>query len=185
MSRDRLFLFVAGVLIAVILSVGGYFLVRLRASSKSKWSDLLKRLTAINEEAIETVALDAIDPSGKSRTDPFARELAPEQIWKLLGELEGVEQMEANSRVLIEMAAYLQRSYSEAAEVAEELRLQAKELGYHVGRLRMAAQQGSLPFHINAHARNAAIAYYLMEQRLHKFCERINLPVVMPLENAR
>ena len=92
--------------------------------------------------------------------------------------------MEANSRVLVEMAAYLQRSYPEAAAVAEELRLQAKELEWHVGRLRMAEEQGSLEFHINTYAQNAAIAYYLMEQRLQALCQRKNMPSFRPLQGT-
>ena len=95
-----------------------------------------------------------------------------------------MRRMEANSRVLVEMAAYLQRSYPEAAAVAEELRLQAKKLEWHVGRLRMAEEQGSLEFHISTYAQNAAIAYYLMEQRLQALCQRANMPSFRPLQGT-
>lgn len=184
MNRNLLFLFLASALIAVILILGAYYALRLRASTKTEWETLLESLIAIDRDGIDAVALDAIEGSGKRRTDDLARELEPDRIWELLGGLEGVERMEANSRILVEMAAYLQRSYPEAAAMAEDLRLQARELEWHVGRLRMAAEQGSLEFHIGAYAQNAAIAYYLMEQQMQVLCQRTNSPMFRPLRGA-
>ena len=175
MSRNLLFLFLACLLIAVVLAVGIYYALRLRASTSTEWKALLGKLIAIDRSGVDTVALDAIEPSGQRRTDRLARELEPNEIWKLLGELDGVTRLESNGRVLVEMAAYLQRSYPEAAVVAEELRLQAKELETHVGRLRMADVQGSIEFHIPTYAQNAAVAYYLMEQRLQTLCRQTNV----------
>jgi hypothetical protein len=185
MSRNLSFLFLAGVLIAIILVVGIRYALRLRASTKTEWEALLKSLTAINRDGVDTVALDAIESSGQRRTDQLARELEPEQIWKLLGGLDGVKRLESNSRVLVEMAAYLHRSHPEAAAVAEELRLQAKELEFQVGRLRMADEQGSLEFHIPTYAQNAAIAYYLMEQRLQALCQQTNVRTFRTLPGTR
>jgi hypothetical protein len=185
MSRNLSFLFLAGVLIAVILVVVIRYALRLRASTKTEWEDLLERLIAIDREGVDTVALDAIEPSGQRRSDKFARELDPNVIWKLLGELDGVKRLESNSRVLIEMAAYLQRSHPEAAAVAEELRLHAKELELLVGRLRMADDQGSLEFHIPTYAQNAAIVYYLMEQRLQALCQQTNMRTFRTLSETR
>jgi hypothetical protein len=169
------FLLLAGVLIVAIVAIGGYYSWRIKKSARAGWEDLLKRLVAIDHNGVDTVALDAIEPSGNRRTDGLARELEPDRIWELLGGLEGIQRLETNSRVLVDMAAYLQRTYPEAA-VAEELRLQARELEWHVGRLRMADEQGSLEFHIGTYAQNAAIAYYLMEQRLQALCQRANVP---------
>jgi hypothetical protein len=178
------FLSLAGVLIVAIAGMGGYYFWRLRISARVRWEDLLQRLIAIDHDGVDRVALDAIEPSGERRSDRLARELDPDRIWELLGGLEGVERLESNSRVLVEMAAFLRRSYPEAAEVAENLRLQARELEMHVARLRMAAEQGSLEFHINAYAQNAAIGYYLMEQQLQSLCERLNLPAFRPLQGS-
>jgi hypothetical protein len=178
------FLLLTGVLIVGLFATGARYFWRTRNSARVQWEDLLKRLVAIDQDGIDTVALDAIEPSGEKRTDGLARELEPDRIWQLLGGLEGMRRMEANSRVLVDMAAYLQRSYPEAAAVAEELRLQAKELEWHVGRLRMAEEQGSLEFHISTYAQNAAIAYYLMEQRLQALCQRTNMPSFRPLQGT-
>jgi hypothetical protein len=185
MSRNLSFLFLAGVLIAVILVVGIRYALRLRASTKTEWEALLESLIAIDQEGVDTVALDAIESSGQRRTDQLARELEPNEIWKLLGGLEGVKRLESNSRVLVEMAAYLQRSHPEAAAVAEELRLHAKELELHVGRLRMADEQGSLEFHVPTYAQNVAITYYLMEQRLQALCLQTNMRTFRTLQGTR
>jgi hypothetical protein len=83
------------------------------------------------------------------------------------------------------MASHLQRSYPDAAGVAEELRLQAKELELYVERLRMADEQGSLEFHIATYAQNAAIAYYLMEQRLQALCQQAKVQSFRPLQGTR
>jgi hypothetical protein len=178
------FLILAGLLIVAILGTGGYYFWRSRQFPREGWEDLLQRLTAIDHNGVDTVALDAIESSGQRRTDTLARELEPNEIWKLLGGLDGVKRLESNSRVLVEMAAYLQRSYPEAATVAEELRLQAKELEFHVGRLRMADEQGSLEFHIATYAQNAAIAYYLMERRLQVLCQQTNVQPFRPLQGT-
>jgi hypothetical protein len=184
-NRNLSFLFLAGFLIAVVLIVGLYYALRLRASTKSDWEALLGRLIAIDRAGVDTVALDAIEPSGQRRTDKLARELGPSEIWKLLGGIDGVKRLESNSSVLVEMAAYLQRSYPEAASVAEELRLQAKELELYVSRLRMADEQSSLEFHIPTYAQNAAIAYYLMEQRLQALCQQTNMQTFRTLQGTR
>lgn len=185
MSRNLLFLFLACLLIAFILASGIYYALRLRASTSTEWEALLGKLIAIDRNGVDAVALDAIEPSGQRRTDKLARELDPSEIWKLLDGIDGVKRLESNSRVLVEMAAYLQRSYPEAAAVAEELRLEAKELELHVSRLRMADEQGSLEFHIATYAQNAAIAHYLMEQRLQALCRRANVQTFRPLQGAR
>jgi hypothetical protein len=184
MSRNLSFLFLAGVLIAIILVIGIRYALRLRASTTTEWDALLESLTAIDRQGVDTVALDAIESSGQRRSDKLARELDPNEIWKLLGGLDGVKRLESNSRVLVEMAAYLQRSHPEAAAVAEELRLHAKELELHVGRLRMADEQGSLEFHIPTYAQNAAVAYYLMEQRLQALCQQTNMRTFRTLQGT-
>ncbi len=184
MTRNLSFLILAVVLVIVIAMIGLYFASRLRASARTRWEDLLMSLVAIDRTGVDRVALDAIDPSGERRTDQLARELEPNEIWKLLGGIDGIKKLEMNSHVLIEMAAFLQRSVPEAAVVAEDLRLQAKELEWHVERLRMAHEQGSLEFHIPTYAQNAAITYYLMEQRLQALCQRKNVPTFRFVQKA-
>ena len=178
------FLLVAGVVFAVLITVATYYLWQRVQTSKRSWEQLMARLIAVDRDGIAAVALDAIEPSGRRRTDELARELKPEQIWKLLGGLDGVEVLEKNSHVLIEIAVHLQKWYPEAAAAAEELRLQAKELGWHVGRLKMAADKGHLEFHFASHAQNATIDYYLMTQRLRVLYQKSKLPMFVDLEKS-
>ncbi len=182
MTRNLSFLLLAGALILVMLTVGIYYAVRLRASAQNRVGHSVAKTQL---SSIVTVLIKSrwmrFGRQGSARTDDFARELEPDEIWKILGELDGVKRLESNSRVLVEMATYLQRSYPEATAVAEELRLHARELEWQVGRLGMAAEQGSLEFHIATYAQNVAVAYYLMEQRLQSLCQQTNMTNFRPV----
>lgn len=178
------FLLVAGAVFAVLVAVTVYYTWRRLQTAKRSWEQLMARLITVDRDGIAAVALDAIEPSGRRRTDELARELKPEQIWKLLGGLDGVNVLEKNSHVLIEIAMHLQKWYPEAAATAEELRLQAKELEWHVDRLRMAADKGHLEFHFASYAQNATIDYYLMTQRLLALCRKSNVPMFGDLDKA-
>jgi hypothetical protein len=184
-NRDMIsFLLVAGIAFAVLIAITVYYFWRRAQMSKRSWEELVARLIMVDREGIAAVALDAIEPSGRRRTDELARELKPEQIWKLLGGLDGVEVLEKNSHVLIEIAMHLQRWYPQAASTAEELRLLAKELEWHVGRLRMAADKGHLEFHFASYAQNATIGYYLMTKRLLVLYHKSNLSMFAHLDKA-
>ena len=170
------FLLATGVIFSGLLGAIAYYLWRRAQSSKRDWEQLMGRLILVDQKGIDRVALDTIEPSGRRRTDELARELTADQIWQMLGGLDGVEILEKNSHVLVEMAMHLQRWYPEAAVAAEDLRLQAKELQWHVERLRMAADKGHLEFHFASYAQNATVDYYLMTQRLVAFAETKPLP---------
>lgn len=154
------------------------------SSPKMEWEALFKKLTPIDWHGVVHVALDAVDESGHRRTDKRARKLGPKEIWTLLGEIDGIKKLELNGRVFVEIAIYLQKLHPEAATAVRELRLQARELEWHVGRLKMAEEEGSLEFHVPTYAQNAAIGYYLMEIRLRSLCQQINLCVFEPLHGS-
>jgi hypothetical protein len=184
MKSDMIgFLVLAAVVLVTLITITAYYVWRAQASKRS-WEQVLARLIAVDRDGIHAVALDAIEPSGRRRTDELARELRPDQIWQLLGGLDGVEVLEKNSHVLIEIAMYLKRWYPEAATTAEELRLQARELGWQVSRLRMAADKGHLEFHFASYAQNATIGYYLMTQRLLALYRERKVPMFADLEKA-
>ena len=124
----------------------------------------MQRIVPVDRHAIELVALDAVEPSGELRPEEHPRELGRQDIWKLLDGMEGINRIESNSRVLIEIAAYLQRWHPEAAEIAEELRLEANRLEWHVQRLRAAESNHCLDLHFHSYGQRAAVSYYLMLQ---------------------
>jgi hypothetical protein len=183
---DRTGIFIGAVAIFVmsLIAIAAYYYRRARNSTQNDWESLLSRLTRVDRSSIAEVALDVIDESGQQRNDQGSAILEPPQIWKLLGGMEGIEALEANSRVLIDLAFYLQQWYPEALVVAEQLRLSAREIEWQVGRLRGAAQTGKLESAFPMYAQRAAAAYYLMTQRLLDLYEQGNPPRLAALQKA-
>jgi hypothetical protein len=160
----RTIYFIVAVLIfvAALLAIAWYSYRRAGRSSERNWEELLKRLTAVDRSSIAEVALDIIDESGEKRKDEKSATLEPSEIWKLVGGLQGLEVLEANSAVLIDLAFYVQRWYPEALVVAEQLRLSAREIEWHVARLKGAQQTGKLESVFPMYAQQAVATYYLM-----------------------
>lgn len=86
--------------------------------------------------------------------------------------------------MLIDLAFYVQQWYPEALAVTEQLRLSAREIEWHVGRLKSAAQTGKLENSILMNAQRVAVTYYLMTQRLLTLYERGNFPMLAELQKA-
>jgi hypothetical protein len=158
--------------------------LRSRRSADVSWDDLLQRLSWIDRDAIATVALDAVDESGQPLPmgDGFA--LEPDAIWNLLGGLEGLETIERNCEVLVELASYVQRMYPEAVMVAEKLRLNAREIEWHVGRLRGAAQTGNLQASFDTYAQRAVVSYYMMTRHVLALYSHANFSRLAELQAA-
>jgi hypothetical protein len=154
-----------GAVLVVVLSLGTAYTWRLRTSHRRTWEELISKLVSTNCQDIETVALDAVEPSGERRSDALRRELGRKQIWDLLGGMEGIRRMENNSRVLVEIAAYLERWHPEAADAAEEIRLEARSLDWQTRWLHEAEKNGCLELHFHSYGQNAAISYYAMARK--------------------
>jgi hypothetical protein len=185
-SQMGYYLIAVGVFLALLAAAAtyGYFYRRSYRTSQTTWEKLVARLAAVNRENIQQVALDAIDPSGQPRTDDAAKELKPEEIWRLVGGLTGLEALERNSLVLIDMAFYLQQRYPEALLTAEELRIKAREIEWHVSRLRSAARTEALDGWFANYAQNTVAAYYLMTRRLLSLCEAGGIPMLADVQSA-
>ena len=145
-------------LIGLLLAYG----LRIRRASRVNWSDLMNRLVPINRDGIRRVALDltSYEPGNLECS------LGTSDIWELLGGLAGVESMAANCEVMIELAIFVQKWHPEAVEVAEELRINAREIKWHVDRLRNAARNGNLQSSYSMYARKAAAVYWQMTAHL-------------------
>lgn len=116
----------------VLLIVSGFaYAWKRRRSCRSKLDELVRQMIPVNDQAIMTVALDAVEPSGQMRSDNDRRALDRKQIWELLDGMDGICCMETNSRVLVQIAGHLERCYPKAAEAAEEVRLEARCRGWH------------------------------------------------------
>ena len=185
-SQMGCYLIAVGVFLALLAAVAayGYFYRRSYRTSQTTWEKLVARLAAVNRENIQQVALDAIDPSGQPRTDDAAKELTPQEIWRLVGGLKGLETLERNSLVLIDMAFHLQQRYPEALLAAEELRIKAREIEWHVSRLRSAARTEALDGWFANYAQNTVAAYYLMTRRVLSLYEAGGIPMPADVRSA-
>jgi len=181
-THNLYFLSAIGIFVGVLLSIAGYYYSRGRQSPQASWEELVKKLTWIDRNTIAQVALDLVDESGDPRKAGEAANLKPAQLWKLIGGLTGLEVLEKNSEVLIDLAFYLQQSYPEALVIAEQLRLDARELKWHVARLKGAAQTGNLQISFPFYAQRAVVAYYLMTRRVLSLYEAGNLSLLADLQ---
>ncbi|WP_158821948.1 hypothetical protein [Granulicella sp. S156] len=179
-------LFLAAILIFVLILglATAYYSRRARSTSTGDWQQILGRLTMMDRDGVAQVALDYADESGKRRTDDSCAELESPQIWTLIGGLEGLEALERNSIVLVDLAFYVQQWYPEALVLAEELRLSAREVQWHVERLQGAAKTGNLESSFADYAQPAIAKYYLMTRQILALYERGNLPMLIDLQRT-
>lgn len=185
MHTPSLYFFAAiGVFFSVLILIAGYYYWRNRRSSPVDFEDLFAQLTWIDRNNIAQVALDLVDPSGRPKAGEAAATMEPSQLWDLIGGLDGLETMERNSEVLIALAFYVQQRYPGALPIAERLRLDARELKWHVARLRGAAEKGNLQVSFPFYAQRAVVTYYLMTRRVLELYEAANFSMLADLQRA-
>ena len=173
-----------GLFVTTLVLIAGYYYFRSRRSSPASWEELLAKLTWIDRNNIAEVALDLVDESGQPKVADDAGSLDPSRVWKLTGGLKGLEAMERNSEVLIDLAFYVQQWYPEAMIIAERLRLDARELKWHVERLKGAAQKGNLQISFPFYAQRAVVSYYRMTRRVLSLYEAGNFSMLAELQKA-
>jgi hypothetical protein len=183
--RTLYFLAAAAFLLVFLATTAGRYYLRGRRTSQATWESLLKRLTFVDRNAIAEIALDVVNPSGDQRRDEGSAILGSSEIWKLIGGWDGVEALEANCLVLIDLAFYVQQWHPEKAlVVAEQLRLSAREIEWHVQRLKAAAKAGKLETSILMNAQRAAVTYFLMTRHVLALYEHGNLPMLPDLQQS-
>jgi len=173
-TRVSLFVLIVPLFLTLLVGIAVYYLLRIRKASNATWAGLLSRLREVDRNRIAFVALDLVDETGQPRK-PGDSEIDPSNIWDLIGGLDGLEALENNCDVLIDLAFYVQRWHPEALVVAEQLRLNAREIKWHVARLRGAQETGNLSSSFPFYAQRAVATYYLMTQHLLALYERGNL----------
>jgi hypothetical protein len=174
--RQMFFLIVVAAFTAILLGVAVYYLLRSRRSARNAWALLLGRLQQIDRDNFAAVALDLLEDSDA--------QLDPDRIFEMIGGMSGLDALEQNCDVLIDLAAYVQRWYPEALQIAEELRLNAREIKWHIGRLRGASQTGHLREQFPVYAQRAVATYYLMTRSLLVLYEGVQLPEYAELQRA-
>jgi hypothetical protein len=182
--RGLYFVIFATLLLAILLATLLYYHFRARRSAEAIWEEMLERLTWIDRAAISAIALDVVSESGEPRPKGDGFVLDRTAIWRLLGGLKGLEVVEHNCKILVELASYLQRWYPEALVVAEQLRLNAREIEWHVGRLKGAAQTGNLESAFADYAQRAVATYYVMTRQLLALYDQASFPRLAELKRA-
>jgi hypothetical protein len=176
--RQVAFLYAVAVFLLALLAVAAGYLWRARRATKNSWSILLGRLAKIDRDKLAAVALDLLGD-----VEP-QRHLDPESIFEMIGGMRGLDALEQNCDVLVDLAAYVQRWYPDALELAEDLRLNAREIKWHVGRLRGASKTGHLKEQFPMYAQRAVATYYLMTRSLLVLYEGVQLPEFADLQRA-
>lgn len=150
-----------GIFILVIIAAFAYSHAagnRLRAA---EWEELVTAIEPIHVRGLEIVALDHLEPHGSQIR------LEPEEMWGLVGGLEGLRRMRRNADLMIALAAYVRRwNYDQAVIVAERIRHDSILLKRALFRIQwnlyVRRSQLRVPFYIH----QAASAYYLMTRRV-------------------
>jgi hypothetical protein len=173
-----------GLFVTALVLIAGYYYFRRRRPSSASWEELLAKLTWIDRNSIAEVALDLVDESGQPKVADDAGSLDPSQVWRLTGGLKGIEVLKRNSEVLIDLAFYVQQWYPEAVVIAERLRVDARELKWHVERLKGAAQKGNLQISFAFYAQRAVVSYYRMTRRVLDLYEAGHFSMLADLQKA-
>ena len=132
-----------------------------RSLSRLSWEDLLGKLKPVSADGINAIALEYLQP-GKNQT-----RIETDQLWQMIGGLEGISRIRANADILLALAGFAQRwNPEEGLIVAERMRRDGLALRRAAFKLQL-----SLPFGFGQalgpfNVQEAAGAYYLMRQRL-------------------
>lgn len=172
--------------IALVAAATRYFLHyrKSRRYPYGTWEDLFRRLAILDRDNIALIARDFIDETGQWRTSEDDLDLDPSQIWPLIGGMEGLESLQRNCAVLIDLVFYLQQWYPEALVLAEQLRLNAREIEWHIDRLKAAEHTGKLETSFPDYAQRAVAIYYLMTRRVLALYDHGQLPGLADLQGA-
>ena len=181
------FFIALGIFLAALFATGGFYYLRYRRRQKypyGKWESLLKRLSSVNRDNLALIALDFIDESGDRRVGKQDSDLDPAEIWPLIGGMTGLEALELNCAVLVDLVFYVQQWYPEALAIANQLRLNAREIEWHVSRLKGAEKTGRLEAFFPDYAQRAIATYYLMTRCVLDLYEQGNLPGLADLQRV-
>jgi hypothetical protein len=186
MRAAYFFLALSVFLVALLSLVVFYYLRRIRTEKNpyGKWEELLGRLSGVNRGNVAFIALSLVDEFGQRRGEENDTNLDEAQIWSMIGGMKGLEALERNCAVLVDLVFYVQQWYPEALAIAEQLRLNAREIEWHIGRLKNAAKLGRAEKAFPEHAEQVVVIYYTMTHRVLALYEEWNLPGLVELRRS-
>jgi hypothetical protein len=185
MNRSIYFLSFVGIFLILLLGYAAYFYARYSRREKypyGKWEDLLRRLGPLDYDNLALIARESASESDSQTYDE--EDMDAEKIWKLLGGMRGLEVMEKNCEVLVDLVFYVQQWYPEALLIAEQLRLNAREVEWHIGRLRATVKAGKRKTAAGEYVRQAVAIYFQMTLEVLSLYEQANIPGFADLQRA-
>jgi hypothetical protein len=174
------FLALSVFLVALLSLAVHYYLQRVRTEKNpyGSWEKLLGRLSAVDRDNVALIASFVGDQ------DENDTNLDETQIWSMVGGIGGLEVLERNCGVLVDLVFYVQQWYPEALAIAEQLRLNTREIEWHIGRLKSAAEVGRAEKAFPEHAEQVIFIYCTMTRRVLALYEEWNLPGLVELRRS-
>lgn len=181
LSHTSLFAFAVMSFVALLIGSALWLTRRARRiTGESGIESFLSRLVTVDHSKLAFVA----NPSANPDLSALGAEVEEWQLWELVGGMEGLAALSQNCQVLIEMVCYIQQWYPEALPVAEQLRLHAREMQWHVDRLRGAEARGHLRTAFPDYAQRAVAIYCTVTERVLALAEDCQLPGSQQLRTA-
>jgi hypothetical protein len=183
--RTLIFLAILLAFLVLILGVAAFYYRKNRQRDLypyGQWEDLLQRLAPINHQSLGRIVGDPAMELDLQSADIEAMD--SEDIWELLGGIRGIELIERNCSVLVDLVFYVQQWYPEALLIAEQLRLNAREVEWHIGRIKASARSGRPSAAAVEYMHQAVAVYYRMSREVLALYEQANLPGLADLQRA-
>lgn len=125
--------------------------------ARKTWEQLLKELRPVRAEGISLVALECSD------VGEWQPGIDPDELWTMIGEWEGLKQMQANAKVLIALASQAKAwNPGGSTVVAERMQSEAFAMGRTAVRLRVRQTCGYGRKRAAISVQETACAYYWM-----------------------
>ncbi len=135
--------------------------IQSRQLSQPTWQEIAARLQPVSKDGIRALALDYLEPAVAISDRSY------EEIWDMVGGVEGLKRMKENAEVLIALASYAQRwNHDESVIVAERMRRDGQALRRAVVGFGFAITCGYGRARVLAYVHEAASSYHLMRERL-------------------
>ena len=159
MRASYFFLVLSVFLLTLLTLVVHYYRRRIRPQKHpdGSWEKLLGRLSAVNRENVALIALSLVDEFGQRREDENDANFDEADIWSMIGGIKGLEALERNCAVLVDLVFYVQQWYPEALAIAERTQVEHSEIEWHIGRLKSAAKAGRAERAFPKHAEEVVV----------------------------
>jgi hypothetical protein len=147
-------------------SIEGYSNLPASISSRKRWDKLFAKLVQIDRRKVARIAPSLLGELGEMEAVPAIEDVELSKLWTVLGGLTGLQALQKNSAILVEMALYWQQWSPDVLVTTERLRSDARKLKWHLSRLEAASRTGKLRVTVPFYAPQALCIYYRMTRDL-------------------